>query len=131
MRIRYSGSATGVLELDGVNEVTVGRSKDCQIRSDDPTVSRKHAMLRRDAGQWIVEDLHSAHGVLLAGRKVTRHVLRVGDVLHLGTLVLTVEEPPPSLAIAVTDPMIAASAGAAVTIGKSFAFIGRDLLEQP
>src|SRR5689334_8377808 len=131
MRIRYSGSATGVLSLDGVNEVAVGRSKSCQIRSDDSTVSRKHATLRREAGRWILEDLQSAHGVLLAGRKVTRHELRVGDVLHLGTLVLTVEEPPPSLAVTVADPMIAAAAGAAVTIGRSFAFIGRDLLEQP
>jgi len=131
MRIRYSGSATGVLALDGVNEVTVGRAKHSQIRSDDSTVSRKHARLRRDAGQWIIEDLHAAHGIRLAGRQVTRHVLHVGDVLHLGTLVLTVEASPPSHAITVADPMIAASAGAAVTIGKAFAFIGRDLLEQP
>jgi FHA domain len=131
MRIRYSGSATGVLALDGMTEVTVGRAKTSQIRSDDPTVSRKHARLRRDAGQWIIEDLQAAHGVLLAGRQVTRHVLRAGDVLQLGTLVLTVEESPLSHAITVADPVIAAAAGAAVTIGKSFAFIGHELLEQP
>ena len=77
MRIRYSGSATGLLALDGldgVNEVTIGRAANSQIRSDDSTVSRKHAIVRRDAGQWILEDLRSAHGVLLGGRKVTRHV---------------------------------------------------------
>lgn len=131
MRIRYSGSATGVLSLDGMNEVTIGRAKNSQIRTDDATVSRKHAVLRRAAGQWVIEDLGSSHGVLLAGHKVSRHVLRAGDELHLGKLVLTVEEAPPSFAVTITDPMIAASAGAAVTIGKSFAFIGRDLLDQP
>src|SRR5262245_3975644 len=112
MRIRYSGSATGVLSLDGVNEITVGRSKSCQIRSDDSTVSRKHATLRRDGGQWIIEDLRSSHGVVLAGNQVTRHTLRIGDVLHLGTLVLTIEDTPPSFAIEIADPMVATSAGA-------------------
>ena len=129
MRIRYSGSATGVLALDGMDEVSVGRAKDCHIRSDDSAVSRKHALLRRAGDRWVIADLGSSHGILLAGRKVSRHVLCEGDVLALGTLVLTIEESSPALAIEVTDPQIAASASAAITIGKSFAFIGRDLLD--
>lgn len=50
----------------------VGRATDADLRLDDPHVSGDHAMLRWDAGGWIVQDLGSTNGVFVDGRRVER-----------------------------------------------------------
>ena len=43
-------------------------------------------MILKAARELIVEDLNSTNGVLVNGRKVTRHVLNDGDVLTVGEI---------------------------------------------
>jgi predicted component of type VI protein secretion system len=43
-------------------------------------------MILKGARELIVEDLNSTNGVLLNGRKVTRHLLNDGDVLTVGEI---------------------------------------------
>jgi len=53
---------------------------------NDPTLSRRHAMIRRSHdGQWTVEDLGSTNGTLLNGASLTtRARLNPGDILRVG-----------------------------------------------
>lgn len=73
----------GTFPLVGTG-IVVGRDPRAQIVVDDPTVSRTHARLEVDgSGVW-VEDLGSANGTRVNGERISRQLLRPGDVLILG-----------------------------------------------
>jgi predicted RNA-binding Zn-ribbon protein involved in translation (DUF1610 family) len=62
----------------------VGRSMSAHIRFDDPTVSRRHALLYRDeTGARILDD-RSLNGVFRNGERVDHAELEDGDELALG-----------------------------------------------
>jgi FHA domain len=64
---------------------TVGRGRGCDIRLDDPSVSRMHAELVRRGPYVYVTDLGlSRNGTRVNGRPVARRVLEEGDVLSFG-----------------------------------------------
>jgi len=65
-------------------ELTLGRSAKCDIILDDGSVSRRHAVLRSEYGQYIIEDLQSANGITLKGKRVQKAMLKNNDVVHLG-----------------------------------------------
>ena len=70
--------------------VRVGRDvTDCQIVFDNakfPMVSRKHAELKWQAGQWFLYDLKSSFGTYLNGRKIAApQIVQLGDTLQFGT----------------------------------------------
>ncbi len=109
----------------------IGRSKECDLRTDDSSLSRKHARLVREGDGWSVVDLGSAHGVTVGGRAVAKYTLRVGETVKLGEVEVVLEELPPSLSMAVHDRQVATLASQAITIGKAFAFVGPELMEQP
>jgi len=73
------------------NRVVLGRSRDCDVRLDDPNVSRRHAELRRQDGGWVVADLGSTNGVKVNGRRVSEAPLTPGDEIVLGLERLTFE----------------------------------------
>ena len=53
---------------------------------DTPTVSRRHALLRRQNGQYILEPLSPTNSTLLNGQRIFRPtVLRSGDEIRLST----------------------------------------------
>jgi pSer/pThr/pTyr-binding forkhead associated (FHA) protein len=76
------GSTPGArFELDGVRAV-IGRSADCEVPIDVPAVSRRHAAILRESGQYFVEDLQSRNGTYLNDKRVTdRLPLGEGDQL--------------------------------------------------
>src|SRR3954452_8910851 len=57
----------------------VGRSLSAHVRFDDPTVSRRHALIHRDASGARVLDDRSLNGVFLNGERVDWHELEDGD----------------------------------------------------
>jgi FHA domain-containing protein len=67
-------------------EIKIGRAVECAIRSDDQMVSRTHARVFPDGGQWWIEDLGSANGVYYQEQRVTRHALKHGDAVRCGSL---------------------------------------------
>jgi hypothetical protein len=70
----------------------LGRSRECDVRIDDPNVSRKHAELRREGdGAWTVVDLGSTNGIKVNGRRVGSARLAPGDEITLGLTRLTFE----------------------------------------
>jgi pSer/pThr/pTyr-binding forkhead associated (FHA) protein len=74
------------------SELAVGRAVDNDIVLDDPSLSRKHAHLRRvSADELEVEDLGSSNGTFVNSRKVGRGAVRPGDVIRFGELSFRVE----------------------------------------
>jgi pSer/pThr/pTyr-binding forkhead associated (FHA) protein len=62
----------------------VGRSLSAHVRFDDPTVSRRHALIHRDASGARVLDDRSLNGVFLNGERVDWHELEDGDEIAIG-----------------------------------------------
>jgi hypothetical protein len=77
------GDDVRVVTVDA-EHVKIGRSLTADIRFDDPTVSRRHALLvRQDEGVRVVDD-RSMNGVFVNGERVEWRVLRHGDELVVG-----------------------------------------------
>jgi hypothetical protein len=99
------GSAAGrYLELDDGDRrallplsrgtTRVGRGFGADIRLEDQSVSRRHAILHdRPSGTRLLDD-RSANGTFVNGRRITEARLVDGDVLVLGRVVLTYREIP-------------------------------------
>jgi pSer/pThr/pTyr-binding forkhead associated (FHA) protein len=66
----------------------IGRGLSAELRLDDNSVSRRHAILvPRPAGARILDD-RSANGTFVNGRRVQQAELSNGDVIVLGRVVL-------------------------------------------
>jgi hypothetical protein len=76
---------TPCLVLPTAERTVLGRSKSSDGVIEDPSVSRRHAVLRHVDGRWLLRDLGSANGSYLNGWRVVSEVeVRPGDVLTLG-----------------------------------------------
>lgn len=68
---------------------SIGRSDECDILINDPSVSRKHALLyREEQGIYAIEDLGSVNGILLNGIKISHAKLTNNVILKLGNTVM-------------------------------------------
>src|SRR5690606_28594909 len=79
------------------SEAIIGRTASCAVRLDGPGVSRRHARISVLDGEVTVEDLASAHGVLVNGERIEgKRRLEAGDWLTVGghSLQLVVDERP-------------------------------------
>jgi predicted nucleic acid-binding Zn-ribbon protein len=79
----------------------VGRSLSAHVRFDDPTVSRRHALVHRDQTGARVLDDRSLNGVFLNGERVDWHELDDGDEIAIGAFRLyfmSVDDRAPSSA---------------------------------
>ena len=76
----------GSLRVVGLREgwTRIGRSLSADIRFDDPTVSRRHALLHRDDGEARILDDRSLNGVFVGGERVEMRELSDGDQVTIG-----------------------------------------------
>jgi hypothetical protein len=82
--------------IDIGHDMVVGRGDRCDIRFDDPFVSRTHAGLRCHGRSVWVQDLGSAGGTFVNGVPAqTEHELRPGDVLALADIRLQYDDESP------------------------------------
>ena len=66
--------------------MVVGREPGCDVRFDDPHVSRSHAALQRSGNAVYVRDLGSCGGTFIGGTAVTAaRQLHPGDVVTFAT----------------------------------------------
>ena len=66
------------------SEMAIGRSTDCEIHIPVRWISRTHARLRRQGGQFNLEDAGSKNGVFVNGQRVVKpQPLNDGDVIQL------------------------------------------------
>jgi hypothetical protein len=66
----------------------IGRSLAAHIRFDDPTVSRRHAMIHREGDSTRILDDRSLNGVFVNGSHVEMRELEDGDSLDVGRFCL-------------------------------------------
>jgi len=72
-------------------EMIIGRQKGCGVRIPSGSVSRQHCLLSVHDDLLRVEDLSSANGTLVNGRRIgRRELLRPGDKLRVGPITFVV-----------------------------------------
>lgn len=92
----------------------VGRSLAADVRFDDPTVSRRHALIVRQADGVRLLDDRSLNGVFVNGARVDGRTLKDGDEIVVGRyrlLFVNVSEVAGSSEADGTDPASAQSIG--------------------
>ncbi len=69
--------------------VTLGRLPNCDLPIRDERVSRRHCRVRQAVGGFLVEDLDSANGTYLNGRRIgAGAMLTPGDEIRVGNTTL-------------------------------------------
>ena len=69
--------------------VVIGRSRDADVRVDDPNVSRRHVEVQQEGATWWLVDLDSTNGVEVNGRRVKQLKLEDGAQFTIGSTELT------------------------------------------
>ncbi|MFN9740981.1 MAG: FHA domain-containing protein, partial [Acidobacteriota bacterium] len=69
--------------LTRVTRTLIGRSADCDLVLHGETVSRVHAVIRRESNGFLIED-RSRNGTWVNGIRVRERLLRDGDQLRIG-----------------------------------------------
>jgi HD-GYP domain-containing protein (c-di-GMP phosphodiesterase class II) len=82
-----------VVSLVPGQSIIIGRTAQCDLQIDDPSVSRRHCQIGFTEGLLQVRDLDSANGTFLNERPVKESTARVGDLIRLGAAILEVRDP--------------------------------------
>jgi len=82
--VRTGGGREGETYEPKPDRTLIGRSPDCDIFLDDVTVSRKHAVLIRENGDFTIEDQGSLNGTFVNRARIESARLRNGDEVQIG-----------------------------------------------
>jgi pSer/pThr/pTyr-binding forkhead associated (FHA) protein len=83
----FGAHAGRTRELDQ-DVITFGRLPSSDVAFDphaDLDASGSHAEIRREGSMWVLRDVGSRNGTLVAGRPIQRHELSDGDEIEFGT----------------------------------------------
>jgi len=87
--LKVFGPDTGVFDFYlPYGSVTIGRSDHADIWLPHHTVSRVHATVALDDGEYVLEDANSNYGTLVNNKRVESHVLQHGDSIQISLYVL-------------------------------------------
>jgi pSer/pThr/pTyr-binding forkhead associated (FHA) protein len=70
------------------DRVVIGRMADSDVVVSDPGVSRQHAEVRREDGEFVIADLGSTNGTMVNASSIGEHTLEEGDRITVGRTVL-------------------------------------------
>src|SRR5215472_5500590 len=74
---------------------TIGRAPSCDFTVADLSVSRWHARLHHEEGNWLLSDLGSTNGTRLNGWRVTSAVpVQAGDSVSFGSVAYVIIDRP-------------------------------------
>jgi pSer/pThr/pTyr-binding forkhead associated (FHA) protein len=66
----------------------IGRGRSADLVLSEPTISRAHAAIGYESGEFFVQDLGSTNGTGVNGQREPRTSLQDGDQVQLGKLAL-------------------------------------------
>jgi pSer/pThr/pTyr-binding forkhead associated (FHA) protein len=89
MFVVQSGASSGSRFLVDSDLTSIGRDKQSDIFFDDATVSRKHAVIKREGSIFTIVDSGSLNGTYVNALAVNEAKLATGDVVHVGKYKLT------------------------------------------
>lgn len=72
--------------------VTLGRHETNDICLSEITVTGKHAIIKVHHNEISIEDLGSTNGTFVNGERIRKCILKPGDKITLGNIVLTLKE---------------------------------------
>jgi hypothetical protein len=72
----------------GAGEIGIGRGSACAVVIADLAASRRHALVRREGGAYVLVDQGSGNGTRVNGRLVARHLLKQGDEIAIANTTL-------------------------------------------
>jgi FHA domain/Domain of unknown function (DUF1707) len=100
MRVAWQRPHVPVLALPaGHRQIVLGRARDCHCVLADPSVSRRHAELRREGERWLLRDLGSRNGTRVNGvRLLDEAEVGPGDRVSFGDARFRLGEAPRSAA---------------------------------
>ncbi|MHC4599049.1 MAG: sigma 54-interacting transcriptional regulator [Planctomycetota bacterium] len=81
---------SAVLELTE-DVVTIGRGVENHVRLTEPKASREHCQIEREGDHYKLVDLESQYGTRVNKRRVNVKVLRAGDRIEIGGVVIVFE----------------------------------------
>jgi pSer/pThr/pTyr-binding forkhead associated (FHA) protein len=73
--------------------IVIGRSREADVRVPDESMSRRHAEIRQEDGEYWLVDLGSMNGTRVNGKRVDRRRLADGDTIVLGSTEIVFGRP--------------------------------------
>ena len=79
------GPNSGMVQPLSERPLTLGRSFDNDVVVEEPSVSRRHALIMKTPNGYVLRDLNSSNGTFVGRQKMSHeeHVLRHGDRIGL------------------------------------------------
>ncbi|MBE0433924.1 GGDEF domain-containing protein [candidate division WOR-3 bacterium] len=68
----------------GRDRCVIGRAEDTDLTLSGNDVSRHHAAVRFQNGEYVIEDLTSTNGTCVNGRAIAQYILKPGDEILIG-----------------------------------------------
>jgi serine/threonine-protein kinase len=90
MRLRGETASPKDLRFGLVQgKLSLGRDNENDVRLEDHMVSKFHARVYEEAGRFYIDDLNTANGTWVNGKKIREHhALRPGDKIQIGESVM-------------------------------------------
>jgi type II secretory pathway predicted ATPase ExeA len=84
-RILLASDGKTVMERElKPGRLVIGRTGDNDLQIDSKFISRHHCQIITQADSCLIEDLNSTNGIYVKSKRVRRHNLNDGDVVHIG-----------------------------------------------
>jgi membrane-bound lytic murein transglycosylase D len=100
LRVTISAPAGQERELHFDATFRIGRTEECEVCIKDEYVSRAHAEVSFENGEWYLRDLQSSNGIFIDQRQVQNARIAQSVTIRLGihgpVVTLKVEPPPPA-----------------------------------
>lgn len=90
----YNNLTDGALQelLAKKSSITIGRSKDCDIVLESPSISRHHATINKTASGYQLLDNNSLNGVFVNGRRIKGEIdVKTSDTIFIGKHKLSIK----------------------------------------
>ncbi len=89
------GGQSEIELIPDADEVTIGRHPRCAVVIRNPSISRQHAKITHEHGQFVLHDLKSANGTFIGEERVTTRALEGPRVeLQVGDVTVVFEDQP-------------------------------------
>ncbi len=80
------------LTFGSKTELTIGRDEKNDISLDGLQISNHHARLLKNSSGIFIEDLKSANGVYINGKRISKQIFNLDDAVQIGSFLIKVDE---------------------------------------